>query len=215
MIRLKDILTEMAVLNPLLGKSSEDINSEVLRVIQAATKMGLENPVLWRGLGGIKSPRPKAAPYYSKIMYVTGDRTAFRGGNPAAIKLIQMIFGKENIQPVFCATQRNNIKFFGQPAVVIFQQPYTIYQSAEIDDIMVYGKDADIQKIQSGVKTYQSIKLNQLDSTREVIVDSTNYWALPGIRDAVTYHDVVDYLKKLFKPKYDASGIDTPGDPNM
>ena len=69
MIRLKDILTEMAVLNPFLGKSSEDINSEVLRVIQAATKMGLENPVLWRGLGGIKSPRPKAAPYYSKIMF--------------------------------------------------------------------------------------------------------------------------------------------------
>ena len=205
----------MAVTNPLINKTTEDINSEVLRVIQAATKMGLENPVLWRGIGGIKPPMPKAAPYYSKIMYVTGDRTAFRGGNPAAIKLIQMIFGKENIQPIFCGTQRTNIKFFGQPAVIIFQQPYTIYQSSEILDVMVYGKDADIQKIQSGVKTYQSIELNQLDSTREVIVDSTNYWALPGIQDAVTYHDVVDYLKKLFKPKYDASGIDTPGDPTM
>lgn len=215
MIRLQDILNEMAVTNPLLGKTPEDTNSEVLRIIQAATKMGLQNPVLWRGVGGIKSPMPKAKPYLSKIMHITGDRTAFRGGNPGAIKLIQLLFGKENIQPVFCAMQRNNVKFFGQPAVIIFQQPYTIYQSTEINDVMVYGKDADIQKIQSGVNTYHSVGLNHLDSTREVLVDAINYWALPGIQDAVTYQDVVDYLKKLFKPKYDASGIDTPGDPNM
>jgi len=200
-----------------MQKSLDEINSEVLRVIQAATKMGLENPVLWRGIGGIKSPMPKAAPYYPKIMYVTGDRTAFRGGNPAAIKIIQMIFGKDNIQPIFCGTQRNDIKFFGQPAVIIFQQPYTIYQSSEISDVMVYGKTAaaDPKKVQLGANTYQHVELNQLDSKQEVIVDSTNYWALPGIQDAVTYQDVVDYLKKLFKPKYDASGIDTPGNPNM
>ena len=215
MIRLKDILLEMAVMNPLAGKTPDDINSEVLLVIQSATDMGLKNPVLWRGLGGIKSPAPRSAPYYSHIMYITGDRTAFRGGNDGAKQLIQLVFGKENIQPVFCATNRANVQFFGQPAVVIFQKPYTIYQSTEIRDVMVYGNDADLEQLRRGAQTYQIRELTQLDQNREVLVDTTNYWALPGIRDAVTYQDVVDYLKKLLKTKYDTSGIDTPGDPNM
>lgn len=189
MIRLIDLLAEMAVMSA---------TSEVDEVIQAATDMGLDNPVLWRGVGGIKSPVSKIRPYYTKVMRITGDRSAFRGGSSDAKKLIQMIFKKEDIQPVFVKMNRGNVSFFGQPAIVILEKPYTMYQSSKIDDVMVYAKESP-NELQSGADTYKPITLKEADPVRELVIDAKNYWALPDqlLKGAKTYKDVVEYIQRL------------------
>jgi hypothetical protein len=206
MIRLQDIIKEMAMIDPLRGLNKEKAFQEIDVVIQAATDMGLQNPVIWRGTGGIKPVISKLPAQYSNIMYVTGDRQAFRGGTEGAMLLVKKIFKKENVQPVFAKTSRANIQYFGQPAIVILNKPYTIYQSTEIDDIMVFAKDSVKNNpdnyenaIQSGADTYNKVDLTQADPAREIIIDVQTYWLLPDskLKNVNTYSDVVDYLNSL------------------
>ena len=194
------------MINPLSGKSKEDAKAQIDMVIQAATAMGVQNPVIWRGTGGIKPVISKLPAQYSNIMYVTGDRQAFRGGTEGAMLLVKKIFKKENVQPVFAKTSRANIQYFGQPAIVILNKPYTIYQSTEIDDVMVFAKDSVKNNpdnyeaaIQDGADTYNKVDLTQADPAREIIIDVQNYWLLPDskLKDVKTYNDVVDYLNSL------------------
>jgi len=196
MIRLTDLLKEMAMSNPLAGTSVEQSKSEISKVIQAAQQMGEQNPVLWRGSSGLKSPGLRTT-YLPQIMYVTGDRQEFRGSSDNAYSLISKVFQKENPQPVFAYGNISRASFFGTPGVVVFEQPFTIYQSEVVDDVKRFSTGATEDQIQKGAKTYKQKELSNLNPNIEVVVDATNYWLLFNMRGVKTYQSVVRMLSTL------------------
>jgi hypothetical protein len=196
MIRLTDLLKEMAMSNPLAGTSVEQSKSEISKVIQAAQQMGEQNPVLWRGSSGLKSAGLKTT-YLPQIMYVTGDRQAFRGSSDNTNKLISKVFQKDNPQPVFAYGGVGRTALFGSPGVVVFEQSFTIYQSDTIKDVMVFSTGATPEQLEKGAKTYKQKDLSSIDPKTEVVVDATNYWLLFNMRGVQTYKQVVERLKKM------------------
>jgi len=198
MIRLTDLLKEMAMSNPLAGTSKEQSQFEIAKVIEAAQQMGEQNPVLWRGSSGIKSPGLRAT-YLPQIMYVTGDRQAFRGSSDNANKLISKVFQKDNPQPVFAYGDVGRTAIFGTPGVVVFEQPFTIYQSDTIKDVMVFSTGATDEQLEKGAKTYKQMDLSNINPNIEAVVDATNYWLLFNMRGVQTYKEVVQRLSKLIR----------------
>ena len=85
-------------------------------------------------------------------------------------------------QPVFAFFNRDATRYFGNPCVVVPQQPYKIYQSEKIDDVMAFGKNITNQDLQSAAGTYKDItdSVTALPGReiQEVIIDTANYWAI-------------------------------------
>lgn len=200
MIKLVDILNEMAVVNAWSGDKGK-LAQETDIVIRAAEQIGIDKSVLWRGTKGIPSKIGRSSTL-SRVMYITGDREAFRGGNEGAKLLMQKLKIK---QPVFAFFNRDTTKYFGDPCVVVPQQPYKIYQSEMIDDVMTFGKNITDRDLESAANTYKNItdSLTALPGREknEVIVDTTNYWAIPCGNEIKTYGDLIKLLNS-YKTKF-------------
>lgn len=217
MIKLIDILKEMAISNAWSGDKAK-LGEETDEVIEAAKKMGESNPVLWRGTKGVKVPG-QAKSVVLRIMYITGDRTAFRGSHANAKKVIDSI-GVSN--PVFAHFDRSLTEFFGTPCVIVLQEPYKMYQSPDISDIMADTdnwettvekstsgatsrsskfKEKTDQELETAAKSYKEIDGKPLYDSREVIVDVKNYWAIPCGDEIKTYGDLVELLES-YKKKF-------------
>lgn len=204
MIKLADILKEMAM-EP-TPKTDYD------QVIKAANAMGASNPILWRGIKGGKSI----------VTHVTGDRENFRGSHELGAKIIMQELGIK--YPVFCYFEKSLVQLFGTPCAIILNQPYKIYQSGEVDDVMTYAQRAiykttnmsggtlrqqtgtrseeEIAKMaKDGAATYAQITNGKpLHKNREVIVDVKDYWALPT--DMISrFVDAGDNIPKTKLPK--------------
>ena len=208
MIKLNTILKEMAIANALSGDKAK-LASEVDRVIEAANQMGVNNPVLWRGMMGDKGRS------LHKINYITGDRNRFMGSNLGAATIVKEL-GID--QPVFAFFENSLVEFFGQPCVLVLEKPYKMYQSPEVQDIKSYVErniyktthtgggtlrtqigsrsDDEIKQIaKEGAATYKELNGKPLVKDREVIIDVRNYWAILNI-EAKTYADVIENLEK-------------------
>jgi hypothetical protein len=200
MIKLANILSEMAIFNAWSGDKSK-LAQETDVVIKAAEQVGIDKSVLWRGTKGIPSKIGRSSAL-SRIMYITGDREAFRGGNEGAKLLMQKLKIK---QPVFAFFNRDATRYFGNPCVVVPQQPYKIYQSEKIDDVMTFGKGITNQDLQSAASTYKDItdSVTALPGRemQEVIIDTANYWAIPCGNEIKTYGDLVKLLNS-YKTKF-------------
>lgn len=221
MIKLVDILKEMAISNAWSGDRTK-LPQETDIVIEAAKQMGLNNPVIWRGTKGVKVPGQRRS-QLTYIMHVTPrETTVFRGGTANAKEVLKMI-GVKN--PVFAHFDRALTEFFGTPCALVLEQPYKLYQSSEIQDIMAdtdnwqtvtdYDtnngvsstsrtskfKEKTEQDLQNIADTYQEINDKPLYDTREVIIDVANYWAIPCGPEIKTYGDLVDLLES-YKVKF-------------
>jgi hypothetical protein len=221
MIKLLTILKEMAISNAWSGEKGK-LGEETDTVIEAATAMGLDNPVLWRGTGGVKVPGQRRSAI-QRIMRVTGDRQAFRGGHSNAMKVLQLLGIKH---PVFAHFDRAMTEFFGTPCAIVLEQPYKIYQSSRIDDLMAGTSDWETkytptangtlgssefkqkteQELQDAADTYKQINgkseyNTESGSSREVLIDVTNYWAIPCGSEIKTYGDLVQLLES-YKAKF-------------
>lgn len=220
MIKLVDLLDEMAMTNISAGSYDRETGNvdwdkriaDIEKIIPYIRSMGINNPVIWRGIEGTSGFRDELS-----ITYITGDRTAFMGGHNASRELIQYIFKKSDIQPIFGTLSFSKAKFFGKPMIVVLEPPYTIYQSSEIDDVMVYGreygsetdatgtvknfnKDELTSKMIDGAETYSRIKLSQSEPGRELVIDAKNYWAISvkdkSLNSIRTYGDVIKEVNK-------------------
>lgn len=221
MIKLVDILNEMAISNAWSGEK-EKLGEETDVVINAAIAMGENNPVLWRGTGGVKVPGQRKSAI-QRIMRVTGDRQAFRGGHSNAMKVLQLLGVKH---PVFAHFDRALTEFFGTPCVIVLEQPYKMYQSSRIDDLMAGTSDWETEYTQSNgatlgsstfkqktekdlqdaADTYKQIDSRPVYKTesgspREVLIDTVNYWAVPCGNEIKTYGDLVKLLES-YKTKF-------------
>jgi hypothetical protein len=217
MIKLVDILNEMAISNAWSGDKAK-LGEETDTVIEAAKKMGLDNPVLWRGTKGVKLPGHKKS-VLTRIMHITGDRTAFRGGHINAKKVLDSI-GIKN--PIFAHFDRSLTEFFGTPCVIVLEEPYKMYQSPDISDIMADTdnwettvektsggatsrsskfKEKTEQELEDAAGTYKEISGKPLYNNREVIADAKNYWAIPCGSEIKTYGDLVNLLES-YKVKF-------------
>jgi hypothetical protein len=198
MIKLVTILKEMAISNAWSGEK-EKLGAETDTVIEASTAMGLDNPVLWRGTRGIPVPGKKGRDVLSHIMRITPRETsAFRGGTENAIKVLQSL---EINYPIFAHFDRTSTKIFGTPCVLVFEQPYTMYQSSEINDIMADTEGLTQQELQNAATSYNKIPNKPLFGNNEIIVNATNYWAIPCGDEIKTYGDLVDLLES-YKTKF-------------
>jgi len=222
MIKLVTILKEMAISNAWSGEK-EKLGAETDTVIEAATAMGLDNPVLWRGTRGIKIPGQRTS-VIQRIMRVTSrENPSFRGGHENAKKILQLLGIN---QPIFAHFDRALTEFFGTPCVIVLEQPYTMYQSSKIDDIMAGTsnweteytqsnsgtlgsskfKEKTEQDLQDAANTYKQINSKseyntESGSPREVIIDATNYWAISCGSEIKTYGDLVQLLES-YKAKF-------------
>jgi len=221
MIKLVNILKEMAISNAWSGDRAK-LPQETDVVIEAAKQMGLNNPIIWRGTKGVKVPGQKRS-VLTYIMHVTPRATVvFRGGTANARKVLEMI-GVKN--PAFAHFDRALTEFFGTPCALVLEQPYTMYQSSEIKDIMAdtgnweTTEDSDTnnggrgtsrtsrfkekteQDLQNIANTYQKIDSKPLYESREVIIDVQNYWAVPCGDEIKTYGDLVNLLES-YKLKF-------------
>jgi len=198
MIKLLTILKEMAISNAWSGEKGK-LGEETDVVINAAMAMGENTPIFWRGTGGVPIPgQRKSAP--QRIMRVTPRETsAFKGGTENAKRVLQLLEVKH---PVFVHFNRNSTKLFGTPCALVFEQPYTIRQSPEINDIMADTEGKTEQELQQAAESYKDINDNgPVHDKNEVIVDATNYWAIPCGDEIKTYGDLVQLLES-YKAKF-------------
>jgi hypothetical protein len=98
---------------------------------------------------------------------------------------------------VFVFLNPKRAQFFGSVTAVVLKQPYKMYQSKEIDDIMTHAQEAiykynDTGKQQIGTrnedeiifmakeaaKTYKTLNNFGSLSDNEIIIDAKEYWAL-------------------------------------
>lgn len=211
----------MAISNAWSGEKGK-LGEETDAVIEAAKKMGESNPVLWRGTGGVKIPGQRKSAI-QRIMRVTGDRQAFRGGHANAMKVLQLLGIKH---PVFAHFDRAMTEFFGTPCAVVPEQPYKMYQSSTIDDLMAGTsnweteytqsnsgtlgsskfKEKTEKDLQDAADTYEQINGESVHNTkggspREVLIDTQNYWAIPCGSEIKTYGDLVKLLES-YKTKF-------------
>jgi hypothetical protein len=197
MIKLLTILKEMAISNAWSGEKGK-LGEETDVVINAAVAMGDATPILWRGTGGVPIPgQRRSVP--QRIMRVTPRGTsAFKGGTENAIKVLQLL----NVEhPVFAHFNRDSTKLFGTPCALVFEQPYTMYQSPEINDIMADTEGKTEQELQDAAGSYEQIDNKSLYGNNEIIVDATNYWAVPCGDEIQTYGNLVELLKS-YKTKF-------------
>jgi len=198
MIKLVTILKEMAISNAWSGEK-EKLGEETDVVIEAAKQMGLDNPIMWRGTGGVPIPGQRKSAL-QRIMRVTPRGTsAFKGGTENAKRVLQLL---EVEHPVFVHFNRNSTKLFGTPCALVFEQPYIIYQSPVINDIMADTEGKTEQELQQAAESYKDINDNgPVHDKNEVIVDVENYWAIPCGDEIKTYGDLVQLLES-YKAKF-------------
>lgn len=215
MIKLVDLLKEMAISNAWSG-DKEKLGEETDVVIEAAKRMGEATPILWRGTGGVKVPGQRKS-VVQRIMRVTGDRQAFRGGHSNAMKVLELLGIKH---PVFAHFDRALTEFFGTPCAIVLEEPYKMYQSSRIDDLMAGTSDWETKythtasgtlgssqfkqktekDLQDAADTYKQINGKSVYNTesgspREVLIDAANYWAVPCGSEIKTYGDLVELLE--------------------
>ena len=222
MIKLVTILKEMAISNAWSGEKGK-LGAETDTVIEAATAMGLDNPVLWRGTRGVKVPGQRTS-VIQRIMRITPrENPSFRGGHENAKKILQLLGIN---QPIFAHFDRALTEFFGTPCVIVLEQPYTMYQSSKIDDIMADTSNWETEYMQSNsgtlgsskfkektekdlqdiADTYEQINGESVHNTkggspREVLIDVANYWAIPCGSEIKTYGDLIKLLES-YKTKF-------------
>lgn len=239
MIKLVTILKEMAISNAWSGEKGK-LGEETDAVIEAAKKMGESNPVLWRGTRGVPVPGKKGYNVSLPIMRITPrDNLVFKGGTKNAIKVIQLLQKRKqkdnnlsdsdhkSFIPVFAHFDRSLASIFGEPCVLVLEQPYQMYQSSKIKDIMAdtdnYTREEEdtydekgnksgtlrsskfVEKtekdLQGAAASYEEITNKPKYGNNEIIVNVVNYWAIPCGSEIKTYGDLVDLLES-YKTKF-------------
>jgi hypothetical protein len=185
MIKLIDILNE-GISNVLTNETSEN-NKAIDEIAQACIQMGASSPLIYRGM------RTKFL-----LSKVDNQRISFRGGNLGA----KTILSELGVQyPLFGYSDPVLVEFFGIPRVVVLKQPYKIFQSPEVRDVMAYaqyeiysdektdsgvlrkqtGTRSDeeiIEKAKEGAKTYKEVSSSSIIENREIVMDAQEYWTV-------------------------------------
>jgi hypothetical protein len=191
MIKLIDLLKESLRWDVVKNIRANYNSSEIDEVIQAAENMGVGNTVLWRTTGT----------YLTPVKAINNPpRTTFRGSDLGALTILKEL-GITN--PTFVFPNSSPHYMFGNDTyVVILKEPYKMYQSTEIDDVMAYAKQ-NIYKVddtnggykrtqigtrtddeitamaKEGAKTYRDVTDgNFIDDYREIIVQVEKYWLI-------------------------------------
>lgn len=124
-----------------------------------------------------------------KLLHVTNDRDTFMGGHDIGPKYILSELGIKN--PTFVRFDQN-IKFFGNPYIIIPIGQFKVYQSELVTDIMGFTNriksnskeaaltdDQIIDLSKQAVVSYQEITgTNNVNFNTEAIVDCTEYYAI-------------------------------------
>ena len=190
MIKLLPLLLESNIRWDALKKIREDYNPlEVEEAIQAASNMGRNTKVLWRNAGSYPLP----------VNTINNPpRTTFRGSGLGALTILKEL-GVTNPTFVF-PDSRPHYVFGNYTYVVILKEPYKLYQSTKIDDVMAYAQrniykgeeknggylrtqigtrteDEIVERAKEGAKTYRDVSDgNLVDNGREIIVQTKKYW---------------------------------------
>jgi hypothetical protein len=184
-IKLFDLLIE-GTINAITSNAEEN-KASIDEIIGASKEMGESHPLIYRGINT-----------RFLLTKVGNERISFRGGNLGA-KTILSVLGVQ--YPLFGYDDPALVKFFGSPTIVVLKKPYKIFQSQEVEDIMVYAQreiyktektnggilrqqtgtrteDEIIDKAKEGASTYKKIDGSSFIKSREIVMDAKEYWAV-------------------------------------
>ena len=231
MIKLKDILSEDIIENA-------SVVDTLLQALPHIKQLGNKR-MLIRESGGIRSGAAKitSGPWNKgKIGAVINPASSVYDADLG--KLFNNLVAKFSINHiVYAAYESNRHGLFGSEYFLIPTGDYKTVWSPEIRDIY---SDASTMQKQGTLNAFpmHSYK-NEWPSGKvdEVLVDCNEYYLIttriPIIQDYMKYTAykqgnpvvqpttyeqlaaIIEHVLHKYKPKYDASGIDTPGDPNM
>ena len=191
MIKLKDILSEDIIENA-------SVVDTLLQALPHIKKLG-NKPMLIRESGGIRSGAAKitSGPWNKgKIGAVINPASSVYDADLG--KLFNNLVAKFSINHiVYAAYESNRHGLFGSEYFLIPTSDYKTVWSPEIRDI--YLITTRIPIIQDYMK-YTAYKQGT------PVVQPTTYEQLAAI---------IEHVLHKYRPKYDWSGIDTPGDTNM
>lgn len=162
-------------------------------LIKYCYEMGENSQIMWRGMHVKQN---------YEIYHVVQDRDWFRGANFGA-KTIMKKLGVQNPAFGYIGNMQTLTKLFGRTFVVILKEPYKLFQSTVVSDVMAWAqptiyKQTDekgythrqsigtrtekeqIETALEGAKTYKQLQgFKNVDENRnEVIVDTKEYWVV-------------------------------------
>jgi hypothetical protein len=188
MIKLRDIIRLKEGIDNPLTNDPEENKASIEEIIRSAREMGVSNPLIYRGMN---------SGYL--ISRVDNDRVGFRGGNLGAKTILSELGVK---YPLFAYNNAKVVDFFGAPKIIVLKKPYTIYQSPEVEDIMMYAKkeiykdeeakgggilrtqignrseEEIVERAKQGARTYKELDGSTYIDSREIIIDAKEYWAI-------------------------------------
>ena len=215
MIKLNKLILKESI-TPIEIKDESDLKI-VDDLISYCQQMGENSEILWRGIRSTGSP----------IFHVVNDRDFFRGGNLGA-KTIMTKLGIKNPAFAYLGNMQSVTKLFGKTFAIVLKQPYRLFQSPVVDDVMAWAsapiyketnshggmlrqqvgnrtEKQQIKKALEGAKTYKQLEsVKNLDERRnEVIIDSDEYWALDV---SLLFAKAGKFVRQFHKEKKPVSG---------
>lgn len=191
MIKLIDFIINESI-SPVKIDNVDDLKM-IDKLIQYSYNMGENSKILWRGIR-VEQNYP--------IYNILQDRDWFRGANLGARTIMKKL-GIKNPAFGYIGNMQTVTKIFGKTFIIILKQPYDLFQSNIVSDVMSWAQpviyketnkyggfhrqsvgmrseEEQIKKALDGAKTYK--KLNELetfdDNRNEVIIDTKEYWAI-------------------------------------
>ena len=191
MIKLQDFILKESM-SPVRIKSESDLET-VDNLIKYCYEMGEDSQIMWRGM---------RVPQRHSIYHVVQDRDWFRGANTGAQTIMKKLEVK-NPAFAYIGNMQSITRLFGRTFVVVLKEPYRVFQSEVVSDVMAWAqptiyketetggglhraqigirtKEQQIQKALEGAKTYNQLKdfKNLSKERHELIIDTQDYWAV-------------------------------------
>lgn len=191
MIKLQDFVMKESI-SPVRIDKETDLET-IDNLIKYCYEMGENSQILWRGIRVAQS---------HAIYHVVQDRDWFRGANLGAQTIMKKL-GIKNPAFGYIGNMQSVTRLFGRTFVIVLKEPYRIFQSSVVSDVMAWAKpmiyketnrnggihrqsvgtrteEEQIAKALEGAKTYKQLKdFKNLDKKRnEVIIDTNEYWAV-------------------------------------
>ena len=191
MIKLQDFILKESM-SPERIESESDL-ATIDNLIKYCYEMGENSQIIWRGM---------RVPQRHSIYHIVQDREGFLGGNLGA-KTVMEKLGIKNPAFAYIGNMQAITRFFGRTFVVVLKNPYRVFQSEVVDDVMAWAQapiyketnrnggvqryqtgtrteEQQIQKALEGAKTYKQLKdFKTLSKKRnELIIDTHDYWVV-------------------------------------
>ena len=191
MIKLQNLVIDESI-SPVKIDNETDLKT-IDELIKYCHEMGENSQIIWRGI--------RVGQNYP-IYHIIHDRDWFRGANIGARTIMKKL-GIKTPTFGYIGNMQALTKLFGRTFAIVLKQPYNIFQSTVVDDVMAWAqpviyKQTDgkgythrqsvgtrtekeqIEKALEGAKTYKKLSgiKNIDDSRNEIIIDTNEYWVI-------------------------------------